>query len=582
MQGTTTAEERIAEWRSGKMDAETLAEIDRLEREDPEELIDAFSATLKFGTGGIRARMGPGTNRLNRYTIRIITLGIVRYLERINCKGPLLIGYDSRHHSRGFALTAAQVLAAAGRPVYLCSALRPSPLISFGVRHLQCAAGIMITASHNPPTDNGYKVYWSDGAQVLPPHDRGIVEEIAAIESGVDIAESSAEDPLIQQAGAELDEAYLQAISSGASYPAENHREGQSLSLVYSPLHGTGITLLPEALHRWGFTQLHILTEQAEPNGDFPTLHLPNPEEPEALRMGSEAMLRQGADLFLATDPDADRVGVVIHHEGKAIPLTGNQTAALAIHHLCSAYQGAEEERTSPAFIKTVVTSELCRAIAEAYDFPCFDVLTGFKYIGERIEGWASNPDSPYFFLFGAEESYGYLLGTHARDKDALITSCLIAEAALHAKRMGRTLVDQLYRLYEVYGIYREGLSSLSYPGLTGAKKIAEMINRLRKDPPKEIGGAKVLLIQDYKEGVSLDLQSNNKEPLELPSSNLLLYKLEDETKLVIRPSGTEPKVKLYGGVILRRYQTIAEGIAEADALLHQRLKAFQKLLGLP
>jgi len=466
--------ETIKEWLEGDYDEETKESIRNLLKNNPQELVDAFYTHLSFGTGGMRGVMGPGPNRLNCYTIRASSQGLANYLHKhppLGEKHSVFIGYDSRHNSSLFAEEAAKVLAANGIHAFLCKKLRPTPYVSFGCRYKQCSSAIMITASHNPSEYNGYKVYWSDGGQVLPPHDLGIIEEVKKIKSLPQVKRvDNSNHPLIEYVESQVDEAYFQAIEKLPLYPEENKKYGSSLHIIYTSLHGTGITLLPEALRRWGFTNFSLVEEQKEPDGDFPTVTLPNPEEKSALALGLQQMEETNGDILLASDPDADRVGLAVRHHGENHLLTGNQIASIMLAHICCALTEKKRMPKNPAVVKTIGTTELFQAIADSYKIPCFNVLTGFKYIAEKIHEWEEDPKG-YQYLFGGEESFGYLFGTYSRDKDAIISSLILAEVALSAKKQGKTLVDLLHSLYKQFGVFHEELLSLKFPESKAGKE---------------------------------------------------------------------------------------------------------------
>ncbi len=548
---TPEIQKRVQEWLDGPYDEKTKAEIRTLSEE---ELTERFSSGISFGTGGMRALMGVGTSRMNIYTVGMATQGLALYLLK-NVKTPsVLIGYDSRHHSRLFAEEAARVLAGNGIHVFFLKELRPTPFISFTCRHKQCSAAIMITASHNAKEYNGYKVYWSDGAQVVFPHDTGIMEEVRAVTS---VSKAPFDSPLIEQINGSLDNAYLDAIRPLQHFPEENKRLGPTLKIAYTSLHGTGITIVPQALQDWGFSSLCFVAKQIVPDGDFPTVKIPNPEYKETLQLGIDTLVKEKADILLASDPDADRLAVVAWHHEQPVILNGNEIASLCVHYLC------EQNKLPPngAFVTTIVSTELIKTIALSYNKACFEVLTGFKYIGEKIHEWELSKE--YTFLFGAEESYGYLLGTHARDKDAIVSSCLLAEIALYAKRAGKTLIDLLDTLYQHYGIFREG--QLSIP--LSLQQMTALMENLRTHPPQTFCQLPVTLIEDYQSGIRHNLQTGVREKLTLPPSDVLLLRLSDASKLVIRPSGTEPKLKIYAGVH-HKTGTIPESDARVNALL--------------
>ncbi len=559
----TEMRKKIESWLQEPFDPETQITIRKMLNEDPKTLEECFYTDLTFGTGGLRALMGVGTNRLNIYTIRRTTKGLANYLKKQFLQQPLsvVIGFDNRLHSEEFAKEASSILIQSGITVFLIKNLRPTPFISFACRHFKANAAIMITASHNPKEYNGYKVYWQDGAQVVHPHDVGILEEVSKISDFSSVkTESEGAFHLVDES---LDEAYLDAIRPLQNFPLQNKKEGKNLKIAYTSLHGTGITLAPKALQDWGFSSLYFVQKQIIPDGNFPTVALPNPEYKEALKLGLELMADFSTDILLATDPDADRLGVVILHEGKPQILTGNEIACICLEYLFLNHKLPERA----AAISTIVSTDLLRAISASHHIDYIEVLTGFKYIGEKIHEWEMTPGSPSF-LFGAEESYGYLYGTHSRDKDAIISCCLIAEIALHLKKQGKTLVDFLHDIYKTHGIFRAGQLSITFaPGQEGSDAISQLMETLRKNPPKEIGGIKISQIEDY-------LQDNITK---LPKSDVLLFRLENGGKLVIRPSGTEPKLKIYAEVRHTVYTNIEEGIIAADSRLQSLLTATKK-----
>lgn len=575
-------QKRVDYWLEGPFDQKTQAEVRALLEKNPQGLIDAFFTDLSFGTGGMRGIMGPGTTRINIYTIRLATQGLANYLRKQNNYSQLsvLIGFDSRHHSQEFAKEAAMVLAGNGIRVYLLSELRPTPYISFACRFKKTSAAIMITASHNPKEYNGYKVYWSDGAQVVYPHDQGIVEEAEKLKDLSAIRLASLSDPLIEIVSTSLlDDEYLKAIAPLQHFPDENKKKGSSLKIVYTSLHGTGITIVPRALKEWGFSTIQRVENQVTLDGDFPTVAFPNPEYKETLKLGIEQLEKTQSDILLATDPDADRIGVVIRHQEKSVIINGNEMAAICVDYLCEVLTKLKSMPPNGAFVTTIVTTELLKEISNAYQKSCFEVLTGFKYIGEKIHLWETSKDG-YRFIFGAEESYGYLLGTHARDKDAIITSCLIAEIALYAKLQGMTLLDRLYKIYKKHGVFREKQMSINFnPGKEGMDKMASVMRRLRSNPPKSIAGISVVSLEDYEKRQRIYLDSGKMEQLlDLPQSDVLLFRLSDKTRLVIRPSGTEPKIKIYGGVTAENFKIIEDAIQECDRKLELYLNALKSL----
>ncbi|MBI3508032.1 MAG: phospho-sugar mutase [Chlamydiia bacterium] len=537
---TPAIQQKVQEWLDGPYDKETKEAIRSL---SPQELADAFFKEISFGTGGMRGVMGVGPNRMNIYTVQRATQGIANYLKKHHKKPhPVFIGYDVRHHSKEFAQQAARVLAGNGIGVWIAKEVCPTPLTSFACRHLGASAAILITASHNPPQYNGYKVYWEDGAQVVAPHDIGIMKEAHLVQ---EVLLADLQSPLIEWIGTSIDTAYLKKL---AEHPLAHPKE--KLQIIYSNLHGTGIRLIPKALHRFG--TLSFVEEQKPLDGNFPAAPSPNPEEESAMRPGIQQLLATRSDLFIATDPDADRVGVAIRVQDQAIRLTGNHTACLCLYHICTHLKPFPKHA---GFVKTIVTSELFKAIAESFGGVCIDVLTGFKYIAEQMRLWEK---SDMRYIYGAEESYGSLYGTFVRDKDAISTSCLIAEMAALAKQQGYTLLDLLYQLYQQYGIHREALTSLTFSeSQSGMEEMAKLMQTLRSNPPSHICGKKITTIEDYL------------KPTGLPKSDVLRFWLQDKTKIVIRTSGTEPKIKIYAEVIEKGASDIIPGIARCD----QRLK---------
>ena len=566
-------EAEISRWLNGPYDPETKAEIRRLQKESPEKLVDAFYKRLSFGTGGLRGLMGVGSNRMNAYTVKAAGQGLANYILKKKIENPsIIVGYDCRHNSRAFAEETAKVMAANGIKVFLYADLRPVPLVSFGCRFKKTTAGVMVTASHNPPEYNGYKVYWGDGAQVLPPHEEGIIEEVNKIESPDQVKQlANLNSPLIEDIHGEVDDAYLQTIKPLALWPEANHAKGPELKIVYTSLYGTGITMVPKALAEWGFSNLHFVQEQIVPNGDFPTTPSPNPEEKAALTLGIEKLKAIDADILIATDPDCDRMGIVAKDEKEPVIFTGNEIICLCLSHILESLTKQNRLLPKAAFIKTIVTTELFATIAKGYKSPCFDVLTGFKYIGQMMNEWEET--HAYDYVYGGEESYGSLFGTHARDKDAIIASALIAETALHIKLQGLTLKQKLHSLYKQYGIFRERLESLVFKGKEGADKISRLMKDLRDKLPADFNGIKVVKIDDYQSQKTKDLTTGKESPIKLPASNVLVFWLADESRLVIRPSGTEPKIKLYGEVKDK------ESIEKADKRLGDLLEALKAKL---
>lgn len=551
-----TIEMRAQSWLNGPFDPETKAEIRRLLDHDSKGLSDAFFKDLSFGTGGMRGIMGVGTNRMNIYTVRMATQGLANYIKKQpRDDHTVFIGYDMRHHSREFAEETARVFAGNGMRVLLSKEICPTPLVSFACRHYKCCAAVMITASHNPPQYNGYKVYWNDGCQVVPPHDEGIMSEVEKIKSPDQVLMGTD----FEEIGSEIDNLYLIELKKLQMLPAMAEIP---LKIVYTNLHGTGIRLIPKALESWGYTNLSIVEKQSTLDGSFPFAPSPNPEEEKALKLGTEQLHSEKADILIATDPDADRIGLVAENTR----FTGNQIACLCLHHICSTLTVKGEFPENAAFIKTIVTTELFKTIAEAFGGKCIDVLTGFKYIGEQIAVWEKTFDA-YQYIFGAEESYGYLFGTFVRDKDAISSACLIAEMAATAKRQNLTLVDRLYHIYRKFGIHRESLTNLAFTdSQAGMDQMNTLMRQLREKPPTHIGGIEVSSIEDYLYGKDT-----------LPPSNVLRFWLSDGSKLVIRPSGTEPKVKIYAEVMEKADADVELAIASCDARLKKLVESLRQ-----
>ncbi len=525
------------QWLSADYDEATRNEVKRLMENDPKELEESFYKNLEFGTGGLRGIMGVGTNRMNKYTVGMATQGVANYLKE-NFKDlpqiSVAVSFDSRNNSAEFAKITANVFAANGIKVYLFDSLRPVPELSYSIRHLKCQSGVMITASHNPKEYNGYKAYWEDGAQVTAPHDTNIINEVLKITSPAMVKFDGGEQN-IQMVGADVDEAYLNDVSTLLVSPdsVKNHAD---MKMVYTPLHGTGITLVPKILSRMGFTNLSLVEAQVESNGNFPTVKSPNPEENSALEMAVALAEEKGADLVMATDPDADRVGIAIRdNEGKIILLNGNQTASILTYYLLRRWKELGKLNENTYIVKTIVTTELMAAMAKAFGVKCYNVLTGFKYIASIIrenEGKAT-------FIGGGEESYGYNAGEFVRDKDAVITCALVAECAAWCADQGKTLYQLLGDIYAEFGFYKESLISLTKKGKAGLEEIQSMMKGYRENPPASIAGSPVVKVIDY----------NKPEETGLPKSNVLQFYTEDGSVVSVRPSGTEPKIKFYFGV---------------------------------
>ena len=561
-------EERVALWLNDDYDADTKAQIKEYLQNNPDELTEAFYRDLEFGTGGLRGIMGVGTNRMNKYTVGAATQGLANYLKQQfpNQEISVAIAFDSRNNSAYFADITADVLSANGITCHLFPELRPTPVLSFAVRYLHCQSGVMVTASHNPKEYNGYKVYWNDGGQLVPPHDKNVIAEVNKIKSLHDTKWQRNPDK-VHIIDSSLDEAYLKLVH-GLSLHPEAIAAQKQLKIIYTPLHGTGITMVPKALKMYGFENISIVKEQAVSDGNFPTVKSPNPEEKSALIMSIAQAEAEKADLVLATDPDADRVGIAVRNlKGEMILLNGNMTGSLLVHYLLSQWKALNKLDGKQFVVKTIVTTELIKRMADAYQVPCYDVLTGFKYIAEKIkenEGKAS-------FIGGGEESYGYLAGDFVRDKDAVIACCLIAEMTAFYANQGKSLYQMLLEIYHEYGFYKEDLLSLTKQGKSGAEEIAAMMVNYRNNPPKEIGGQKVVLMKDIQAGIAYHLDKGTQEPIALPKSNVLQFFTADGSKITVRPSGTEPKIKFYFGVIgqlpdVQQYD-------EANAALQAKIK---------
>lgn len=537
--------EKAREWTRSPFDEETRQAVLAMMEHDPVQLDECFYTDLEFGTGGMRGIMGPGTNRINPYTIAMATQGLCNYINKHKSPGTssVAIAYDSRNNSPEFASIAADVFSANGVEVYLFQALRPTPQLSFAIRHLGCTAGIVITASHNPPEYNGYKVYWEDGGQIVPPQDKAIIEEVRAV-AGMSDVRKQRQAP-IQTLGKEMDEVYLNTLLALSPNP-EVARAQSELGVVYSGLHGTGITLIPEALRRMGFTRIHIVPKQDVPDGNFPTVESPNPEEREALTMGIAMATEVGADLLLATDPDADRVGLAVRdHAGQFRLMNGNEAGSLIVYYCLLQLKETGKLAPDHFVAKTIVTSELIAAIAHYFDTPCYDTLTGFKWIAAKIREYEGKGR----FVAGGEESYGYLIGDKVRDKDAVMSSLVIAEIAAWAQSRGKNLFDILEEIHRRCGAYKERLISLKREGKKGKQEIADMIEGFRTNPPEVLGGERVIGISDVGKGHYLNLQTGEKSPLGFPSSNVVQFHTEEGSKITARPSGTEPKIKFYVSV---------------------------------
>ena len=522
--------------------------------DDENEIKERFYMDLEFGTAGLRGIIGAGTNRMNIYVVRRATQGLANYIAKVEKKSQgVAIAYDSRHMSPEFAEEAALCLAANGIKAYIFETLRPTPELSFAVRHLGCVAGINVTASHNPPEYNGYKVYWEDGAQITPPHDSGIMGEVKAISDWNTVKTMDKDEAvkagLFEVIGKEVDDAYMAELKKQVIHMDAIQAEGKNLKIVYSPLHGTGNIPARRILKELGFENVYVVKEQELPDGDFPTVSYPNPEAAEAFELGLKLAKEVDADLVLATDPDADRLGVRVKDKnGEYHDLTGNMSGCLLANYEISqrkAVNGSLPE--DGALIKTIVTTNLADAIAKGYGVKLIEVLTGFKFIGQQILGFENSGKGTY--LFGFEESYGCLIGTYARDKDAIVATMALCEAAAYYKTQGKTLWDAMIEMYEQFGYYKDDIKAVTMKGIEGLQKIQEIMTSLRQNPPAEFAGHKVIAVRDYKEDTIKNLETGEVTATGLPNSNVLYYELTNDAWVCVRPSGTEPKVKFYYGV---------------------------------
>ncbi len=537
----------------GYFDPDTKAELKALEGNE-KEIEDRFYRQLEFGTGGLRGVIGAGTNRMNIYTVRQATQGLANYilLQNGQEKG-VAIAYDSRRMSPEFAKEAALCLNGNGIKAYLFESLRPTPELSFAVRQLGCISGIVITASHNPREYNGYKVYWEDGAQITPPHDKNILEEVAKVTEFSQVktmAEGEAkEQGLLQMIGEEIDDLYMEQLKKQSIHPELITEAAKDMKIVYTPLHGTGNLPVRRVLKELGFEHVYVVKEQELPDGNFPTVAYPNPEDEKAWTLALKLAEEVDADIILATDPDADRLGVYAKDAktGKYVSFTGNMSGMLIAEYILRERTKTGTMLENPALVETIVTTDMAKAIAADYHAALIEVLTGFKYIGEQIKFFEQQ--NTYHYVFGLEESYGCLAGTYARDKDACVAVMMLCEVAAYYKQQGKTLWDAMIEMYEKYGYYKEALATLTLKGIDGASRIQEMMSEQRKNPPKELGGLKVRAVRDYKTNVRKDLLTGEEEPTGLPASKVLYYELEDHAWCCVRPSGTEPKIKFYFGV---------------------------------
>lgn len=559
-------QQKIDSWLHGNYDEPTKHTIRTLQRESPSELDDAFYKNLEFGTGGLRGLMGVGTNRMNKYTVGMATQGFANYLNQcFSGKVSVAIAHDSRNNSRFFAETTAHVFAANGIQVFLFEDLRPTPELSFAIRTLGCQGGVVCTASHNPKEYNGYKAYWNDGSQLVSPHDNNVIREVEQIRS-VDEVKWSGGESLIQSLGTAMDQQYLDMVKGLSIYPSiiEKHRD---LCIVYTPIHGTGIKLVPSILRKFGFDNIHIVQEQEIPDGNFPTVLYPNPEESEAMSYGLRLAEKLNADIVCGTDPDADRLAIGVKDlNGHWVLLNGNQTAVLAFNYLLEARKAKGVNKPNDMVVTTIVTTPMIDEIANENEVSCYRVLTGFKWIAELVRKKEANEN----YIIGGEESFGLMIGDQVRDKDGVSAVAILCEMAAYEKEKGRSLFEKLIDLYVQYGFYKEHLISLTKKGRDGQQQIADMMEGFRKTPPATINGVAVTEIYDYEKQVATRVRDGNSWVLDLPKSNVLQFKLEDGSLISARPSGTEPKIKFYVSVQARL--NAAADYTRMDAMLDQRI----------
>ncbi len=573
---------RYRDWLlSDYFDEETKLELENI-KEDEEEIEDRFYKNLDFGTGGMRGKIGAGSNRINKYTVRKATQGLANYIINYSDSGResgVVIAYDSRHKSAEFALETALVLAGNGIKTYLFTGLRPTPELSFAVRELNATGGVVITASHNPANYNGYKVYWEDGGQVVPEQARDIIAEIEEIDDYSIVkrmeAEQAESEGLLEYIDSEIDRKFQENVLDVIPDQTLVAEKGANLKVVYTPLHGTGNMPVRNALTELGFSKLSVVEEQAKPDPDFSTIESPNPEDEAAFAMARELATKKKADLVLATDPDCDRVASLVRVQaGDYQSLNGNEIGVLLADYLLERLSEKGELPDNGVMIKTIVSTEMIRPIADKYGVEVVDVLTGFKFIGEKISDYEKSGEKS--FILGFEESLGYLVGTYARDKDAVVASVLLATMALYQQEQGKTLIDRLAELREEFGYFKEDLQSIRLEGKAGQEKITETIASLREEAPQELAGRKVEVVKDYQKGKIYDIKTGEEKDLDLPKSNVLQYLLAGGGKVTIRPSGTEPKLKLYFAV---REDTAEEATAELTAMTEKVMQLINEVL---
>lgn len=558
-------------WTTEPYNLRTQKEAQQLIEKGGDELMDAFYKDLDFGTGGLRGIMGVGTNRINRYTLGMATQGLCNYLKEQfpNEKISVAIAHDSRNNSKEFSRQVAEVFAANEISVYLFSDLRPTPELSFAIRHLGCKSGVVITASHNPPEYNGYKVYWNDGGQLVPPHDKGVIAEVRKVRP--EDVKFSTDSDLIHSVDKEIDEAYLDEIKK-QSFGDDGKDQ---LKVVFTSIHGTSITAMPQAMAHCGFTDFHIVDEQSTPDGNFPTVKSPNPEEAEALKMAVEKAQKIGGDIVIGTDPDADRVGLAVRDlNDELVLINGNQAASVLIYYLLERWKENGKLTGNEFIAKTIVTTELIDKIAEHYKVDCPNCLTGFKWIADLIK---NNPEKK--FIGGGEESYGYMIGDFVRDKDAIASGVMLAEAAAWAKSRGSSFYKLLIEVYQKFGFYLEDLVSMTKKGKSGAEEIVQMMVDFRANTPQEIGGERIVKVMDYDSRISKDLITGIEEAIDLPKSNVVQFVTDKGTKITARPSGTEPKIKFY--ISVNTQLESMDGFTAKKAELEGRISTIKSSLGL-
>ncbi len=559
---------KIAEsWLGEEFNDDTRKEVREMLDGDEKKLIDAFYQDLEFGTGGLRGIMGAGTNRMNIYTLGMATQGLSNYIIKQwgNKEIRVAIAYDCRNNSRYFADTTANIFSANGFEVFLFESLRPTPELSFAIRHYKCQSGVVITASHNPPEYNGYKAYWNDGGQVVAPHDTAIMDEVRKIKSVTEIKFGGKKE-MINIIGQETDRLFLDEVLKMRINP-EIIARYSDIGIVYTPIHGTGLKLVPPALEMFGFRNVISVPEQDISDGNFPTVKSPNPEEPDALKMAIAKAIEKGAELVMATDPDADRLGIAVRNKkGEFILLNGNQTAVILIWYILSQFSEKKKYKGNEYIIKTIVTTDLLERIAERFNVEFFNVLTGFKFFAELIR----ENEGKKKYIGGGEESYGFLPGEYVRDKDAVASCALVAEAAAWAKSKDKSLYDLLLDIYVSYGFYKEKLINIVKKGKDGAEEIKSIMNTYRTNPPERINKSRVIMIDDYEKQISHDILNGSHTAIDLIKSDVLQFFLEDGSKISVRPSGTEPKIKFYFSVNTKLDSH--EKFEETEKILDQRI----------